>query len=222
MRSIKLRLQHVIHVTTRSWMLRFMSIDSTVPEKTSFNIFFNPIWLLNQVTSQLFLNKIIQPTLREHFCEVSPRSVQPFWRRLFYSFRVNTIWLPNHVTYDVTCVTFVPSRKGGHTCKVSPQSVQPLRRRRFLKVKKTKKQIWLPNHVTDDVINVFFFFLWIILSHDDPQKCSYRQMWCSTYAIREIVRVRVREWDWEWERVRLRVRLRLRVRDSESEFESER
>ena len=173
MRSIKSRLQHVIHVTTRSWMLRFMSIDSTVPEKTSFNIFFNPIWLLNQVTSQLFLNKIIQPTLREHFCEVSPRSVQPFWRRLFYSFRVNTIWLPNHMTYEATMShvwPFCSSWKGGHTCKVSPQSVQPLQRRRFLKVKNPQNNMAAESR---DRWRHQFFFLWTILSQDDPQKFSY-------------------------------------------------
>jgi len=82
------------------------------------------------------------------------------------------------------CDPFVPSRKGGHTCKVSPQSVQPLRRRRFLKVKNIYIYIygcritWLMMSSMS-----FYFFLWIILSQDDPQKFSYRQMWCSTYAI---------------------------------------
>ena len=50
-------------------------------------------------------------------CEVSPRSVQPFWRRFFKKdFQVNPIWLPNHLTYDIisTIRTFyVMSRSDG-------------------------------------------------------------------------------------------------------------
>ena len=83
---------------------------------------------------QLFL-KLVHPWLGEHLCEVSPRSVQPFWkRRFFIGFWVNPRWLPNHVTFFFSSwITFYSSWMDGHTCKVSPQSVQP-RQRRFLKV----------------------------------------------------------------------------------------
>ena len=62
---------------------------------------------------------------------------------------------------------FCSSWIGGHTCKVSPRSVQPLQRRRFLKVKKNNGcQIMWP-------MMSLIFFLWTILSLDDPQKFSY-------------------------------------------------
>ena len=73
-------------------------------------IIFNPIWLPNHVTEQLFLlKKIVHPWLEEHLCEVSLQFVQSLWRRRFFiDFGVNPIWLPNEVTYDIVCEPFVP------------------------------------------------------------------------------------------------------------------
>ena len=135
-------------------MWSFTSIDQAVLEKTLFNIFLNPRWLSNHVTYQLFLNKLVHPWLGEYLYEVSPRSVQLFWRRFFFiGFRVksNMAAKPCDLWYHVW--TFCSSWRGDHTCKVSPWSVQPFWRR-FLKVFMLKT-IWLPNRMTKDVINFF-------------------------------------------------------------------
>ena len=110
-----------------------------------------------------------------------PSSVQPFWRRFFFftGFWVNQMWLLNHVTYDIIkdfffsveplfVWTFCSSWIGGHTYKVWPWSVQPLQIRRFLKIflffKHGCQIMWPMTSI---------FFLWSILSRDDPQKYSY-------------------------------------------------
>ena len=72
--------------------------------------FFNPIWLPNHVTYQLFLNKPVLPRLGKHFCEVSPWSVQPFWRRkFFYRFlgKSNVATKPCDLWHHM-CYPFVP------------------------------------------------------------------------------------------------------------------
>ena len=73
---------------------------------TNFGAFMQ-IWTIGLLCCST-INSLAHACHGEHFCEVSPRSVQLFWRRRFFiCFRVNPIWLPNHVTYDVICVNLL-------------------------------------------------------------------------------------------------------------------